>query len=214
MRWKTIIQMYWGDSAMNVRKWLNIARNILNFHVRHRWVVYGRNVHVQWSVRIAAPNKLVHLGNNVGIGDYCTINTDVIVGNDVLVGSNVGLIARDAHSVYIPCSTMFASPRGDKHRIVIEDDVWIGFGTLVLSGVTVGRGSVIAAGSVVTKNVPAYTIVAGSPARVLKPRFTAEEIEVHERALLAQGVIDAPLRHEVERSASSENLCQVQQRKP
>lgn len=201
MRWKTTIQKYLEDSAMNVRKWLNVTRNILNFHLRHRSVVYGRNVHVQWTVRIAAPHKLVRLGNNVGIGDYCTINTDVIIGNDVLIGSNVGLIARDAHSVYIQGSTMFASPRGDKHRIVIEDDVWIGFGSLVLSGVTVGRGSVIAAGSVVTKNVPAYMIFAGAPARVLKPRFTAEEIEVHERALLAQGVIGALLRNQVEDKA-------------
>jgi acetyltransferase-like isoleucine patch superfamily enzyme len=178
---------------MNLHRWLNIARNVLNFHVRHRWVVYGRNVHVQWSVRIAGPNRLLRLGNNVGIGDYCTINTDVIIGNDVLLGSNVGLIARDAHSAYIPGCTSFSSPRGDKFRIVIEDDVWIGYGAVVLSGVTLGRGSVIAAGSVVTKSVPAYSIVAGLPARVLKPRFTAEEIEVHERALLAQGVIDAPL---------------------
>jgi chloramphenicol O-acetyltransferase type B len=207
MRWKTTTRKFLHDNTMDIRKWLNIARNILNFHIRHRWVVYGRNVHVQWSVRIAAQNKLVRMGNDVGIGDYCTINTDVIIGNAVLVGSNVGLVARDAHSAYLPGSTMFASPRGTMQRIVIEDDVWIGFGSVVLSGVTIGRGSVIAAGSVVTKDVPAYSIVAGLPAQVLKPRFTAEEIEVHERALSAHGVINAQLRHTNVHGTSSEGLC-------
>jgi acetyltransferase-like isoleucine patch superfamily enzyme len=174
---------------MNVRKWLNIARNILNFHVRHRWVVYGRNVHVQWSVRIAVPNKLVRLGNNVGIGDYCTINTDVVVGNDVLVGSNIGLIARDAHSAYLPGTTMFDAPRGDKFRIVIQDDVWIGFGAIILSGVTVGRGSIIGAGAFISTDIPPYSVVVPHRSKVLTRRFSEAEIELHEVSLRGQGVI-------------------------
>jgi acetyltransferase-like isoleucine patch superfamily enzyme len=183
---------------MGMRKWLNGARNLLNFHVRHPWVVYGSNVHVQWSVRIWAPHKLVLLGSNVGVGDYCTFNTDVIIGNNVLIGSNVGLVARDAHSPYIPGTTMFAAPRGDKQRVVIEDDVWIGFGVIVLSGVTVGRGSIVAAGSIVTKDVPPYCIIAGKPAQVLKQRFNPGEMDLHESALLAQGVIGSRLRRDPE----------------
>jgi acetyltransferase-like isoleucine patch superfamily enzyme len=53
----------------------------------------------------------------------------------------------------------------EERPVVIEDDVWIGFGSAVLKGVTIGRGAVVAAMSVVTKDVPAYTIVAGNPAR-------------------------------------------------
>ncbi|EMG25711.1 CatB-related O-acetyltransferase [Streptococcus parauberis] len=58
-----------------------------------------------------------------------------------------------------------------KGEIIIEDDVWIGTNALVLSGVTISQGAIIAAGSVVSKNVPAYSIVAGVPAKVVKYRF-------------------------------------------
>lgn len=63
-----------------------------------------------------------------------------------------------------------------KGPVVIGDDVWIGFRAIILSGVTIGRGAVVAAGSVVTKDVPAYTIVGGNPARVIRPRFTDPRI--------------------------------------
>ncbi|RYE17040.1 MAG: acyltransferase, partial [Sphingobacteriales bacterium] len=57
-----------------------------------------------------------------------------------------------------------------KKFIIIEDDCWIGTNSVVLAGVTVGRGSVIAAGSVVTKDVPPYSVVAGVPAKIIKKR--------------------------------------------
>jgi acetyltransferase-like isoleucine patch superfamily enzyme len=109
----------------------------------------------------------------------------------VLIAQNVGLIARDAHSAYLVGTTMWESPRGDKFQIVIEDDVWIGYGAIVLSGVTIGRGSIIAAGSVVIKDVPPYSIVVPEPGRILKQRFTPEQIAEHEEALAAQGVISS-----------------------
>lgn len=61
-----------------------------------------------------------------------------------------------------------------KGDIVVEDDVWIGYGVTVLSGVHIGQGAVVAAGAVVTKDVPAYAIVGGVPAKVLRYRFTEE----------------------------------------
>jgi acetyltransferase-like isoleucine patch superfamily enzyme len=59
--------------------------------------------------------------------------------------------------------------------IVIEDDCWIASHSIVLAGVTIGRGSIVAAGSVVTKSVPPYSIVAGSPARVIRSRLAPGE---------------------------------------
>lgn len=76
-----------------------------------------------------------------------------------------------------------AGSRGD---IVVGDDVWIGHGVLVLSGVTLGRGCVVGAGSVVTRDIPPYTVAAGVPARALRPRFTPEIREIVEQVDLGQ----------------------------
>ena len=64
-----------------------------------------------------------------------------------------------------------------KGKIIVKDDVWIGMSVLILSGITIGQGAVIAAGSVVTKDVPPYAIVGGNPAKILKYRFSSEIIE-------------------------------------
>ena len=169
---------------------LNAIRTILLFKVRYPWVVYGKNVHVQWSTHFWSPHRTVHLGNSVGIGRYCEISTDLIVGNHVLVGSGVGFLARDAHSAYVPGTTMFEAPRGDKFRIVIQDDVWIGSGAIILSGVTVGRGSIIGAGAIIAKDVPPYSVVVSQPSVVVKRRFSEPTIEFHEASLRSQRVID------------------------
>ncbi|MGZ3577472.1 MAG: acyltransferase [Syntrophales bacterium] len=169
-----------------LRKWLNVMRNIVLFHVIYPWVKYGRNVHVQSSVIVYSPHKICILGNNVGIGHYCVLNTDVVIGNHVMLAAHVGLIARDPHTTNLVGVTMFESPRGDRYRIVIEDDVWIGFGAVVLSGVTIGRGAIVAAGAVVIEDVQPYTIVAGSPAKLINHRFSSDQIREHDRYLVSQ----------------------------
>ena len=69
--------------------------------------------------------------------------------------------------------------------VIIEDGVWCGANITILKGVTIGRGSVVAAGAVVTKSCPPYSIIGGIPAKVIRMRFTEEEIERHERLLLS-----------------------------
>ena len=67
--------------------------------------------------------------------------------------------------------------------MTVEDDVWAGANITILKGVTIGRGSVIAAGAIVTKSCPPYSIIGGVPAKVLKYRFTADEVLRHESLL-------------------------------
>ena len=67
--------------------------------------------------------------------------------------------------------------------VIIEDDVWLGTGCIILKGVTLGQGSVVAAGALVIKDVPPYSIVGGVPAKVIKMRFSEEEIEIHKREI-------------------------------
>lgn len=66
------------------------------------------------------------------------------------------------------------SGAGSKGDIVIHDDVWIGYGAIITSGLEIGQGAVIAAGSVVTKNIPPYAIVGGNPAHIIRYRFDEE----------------------------------------
>lgn len=71
----------------------------------------------------------------------------------------------------------------DDQDVVIEGDTWIGMSVTILKGVTIGRGSVIAAGAVVTKSCPPYSILAGVPAKVVRRRFSEEQMLEHERIL-------------------------------
>ena len=181
--------VYWPARVMKslvrlIKHWLNAIRNVFLFRLIYPWVRYGSNVHMQSSAVIYSPNKLCILGDNVGIGHYCVINCDVVIGNDVMLAAHVGLIARNAHQTDLAGVTMFDGPRGDQYKIVIEDDVWIGYGAIVLSGVTIGRGAVVAAGAVVTKDVPPYTMMMGVPARPVRQRFTEAQIAEHEQMLL------------------------------
>lgn len=161
----------------------NRLRNLWLFHILHPWVRYGRNVHVQSSVVIFSPRRQMVLGDNVGIGQRCVIQTDLTIGNDVMLAAHVGIIARDAHTFDIVGTTMFEAARGDRFAVVIEDDVWIGFGAIVLSGVRIGRGAIVAAGALVKEDVPPYAIVAGNPATVVRYRFSAEQIAAHDHFL-------------------------------
>lgn len=78
-------------------------------------------------------------------------------------------------------------PENDKD-VIIEDGVWCGCNVTILKGCHIGKGAVVAAGSVVTKDVPPYAIVGGNPAKVIKFRFTEEQIKEHERILKERGI--------------------------
>ena len=178
------------------RVWANRLRNLWLFHILHPWVRYGSNVHVQSSVVIFSPNRRIVFGNNVGIGHRCVIQTDLIVGNDVMFAAHVGVIGRDAHTYDTPGVTMFEAPRGDRYSVVGDDDGWIGFGANSLSGVRIGRGAIVAAGALVNQDVPPYAIVAGNPAKVVKFRFGAEQMAIHERFLADRPAAAAAAPHD------------------
>ena len=133
----------------------------------------------------------VTIGNDVYIGPHalflCT-ESQIFIGNKVLFGPHVTIIGGDHRITDVG---RFIYDVLDKHPeddqdVHIEDHVWIGTNTTSLKGVTVGRGSVVAAGALVTKDVPPYAIVGGVPAKVLKYRFTPEQIQEHERQLYAE----------------------------
>ena len=141
---------------------------------------------ISWSVRLWSPHKHIVMGDRVQFGACCTVQTDIDIGDGVLIAAHVALVNRDDHCIDEIGMPLWDAPRGDKLRVVTESDVWIGHGAIILSGVTVGRGAVVGAGLVVVKDAAPYAIVAGNPAHVLRMRFSGEEQAAHE-GLLSRG---------------------------
>lgn len=166
-----------------IKKILNLIRTFILFRIRYPWVQYGRDVHCQWNVFINSPRRYNKFGNCVGVGGGAFFLADTEVGSYVLIAPCVAFLNSDDHRYDQIGKTMWDSGRGDKYKIVVEDDVWIGHGAIILSPACVGRGAIVAAGSVVTRDVPPYAIVGGNPAKVIKMRFSSEQVAEHERIL-------------------------------
>ncbi len=122
------------------------------------------------------------LGNDVYLGPYCHFSTNVIFESNILIGPRVSFVGGD-HRFDIPGSTIMKSGRPDNfnNHIHIKDDVWIGINSVVMTGVTVGCGSIIAAGSTVTKDVLPNSIVGGVPAKLIRNRFTPSDFAIHQK---------------------------------
>jgi len=174
-------------SGLLIRRTGNWLRTQLYFLSRGRWVRRKGFVRMPWSVRIWSPHRDVEFGQRVQFGPRCVIQCDISFGDDVLVAGEAAFVGRDDHRIDVPGKTVWESPRGDSFKTVVEGDVWIGYRAMVLAGVRIGRGAVVAAGAVVTKDVAPYTVVAGVPAREVARRFTPEQIGQHEAILLNRG---------------------------
>lgn len=133
----------------------------------------GKGVHIEPDFRCEF-GKNITIGNNVYINFGCIILdcSEVTIGNDVLIGPNLGIYAVN-HGLD-PEERIKGACIGKPVRI--EDNVWIGGDVKILAGVTVGEGSVIGAGSVVTKNIPPRMVAAGNPCKVIRPITVADKL--------------------------------------
>lgn len=130
----------------------------------------GSNTVIRRWVCLKPWGGTIHIGDNCTVNSFCHIsgNGGVIIGNNVLIATQCVLISAN-HNID-RCDIPINEQGETAKPIVIEDDVWLGAGVKVLAGVTIHRGSVIGAGSVVTKDVPEYSIAVGVPATVIKLR--------------------------------------------
>lgn len=142
-----------------------------------------KGFHAGKRVRIWAKKTLI-IGKNFYIGRDSLIETDCIIGDNVIFGNKVGVVGKYDHhyqQVGYPVRNAMAirdlnyNWKGLNLVTQIGSDVWVGYGSIVLQGVKIGEGAIIAAGSVVTKEVPPYTIYAGNPARKIADRFNSKE---------------------------------------
>jgi acetyltransferase-like isoleucine patch superfamily enzyme len=110
------------------------------------------------------------VGNNSAIGAYCYIGASgkITIGNNVMLGPRVTMSSEN--HVFSDITKTIKEQGIVRKGITIEDDCWIGSNVVILDGVKIGTGSVVAAGAVVTKDVPSYSVVGGVPAKVIKLR--------------------------------------------
>ncbi len=163
---------------MNVNRIINTSFRLLVHSMSYLrtlfWRLFvkkiGSNVDIMGGVIIMSPQRLV-IGNHVLINAYSIIGAQsgISIGNYVMLGYNVNL-ATVNHKYTNP--KLPIKKQGEYGApISIEDDVWIGANVTILPGITIGKGAIIGANSVVTKNIKPYSIAAGIPARHIKYRF-------------------------------------------
>lgn len=154
---------------------------------RESFAKCGQQFHIGRNCIINSAS-MIEIGDNVSIGPNAvlySIYKKIIFGDNVLLGPGVTMVSGDHNirMVGVPIIDNKVKFPEDDADIIIEDDVWIGANVTILKGVVVGRGSVVAAGAVLVKSVPPYSIVGGVPAKMIGIRFTLEQIKEHESLL-------------------------------
>jgi len=134
------------------------------------------------NIPIGYKNKIqqqVYIGSGLGIsiGSFCQINEfvklkDVEIGDYVMLAPYVQILGGKAHNISDIKIPMVLQGEYYKGKIIIEEDVWIGTNAVIMPNVRIGRGSIVGANSVVTKNIEPFTIVGGVPAKIIKTRKT------------------------------------------
>lgn len=144
--------------------------------------VIGRDVHMGYASYINSGE--ITCGR---IGRWCSI------GYNVVIGPTEHDYGRASTSPHFPGNELLEADgvRTDRPPPVLEDDVWIGANVIILRGVRIGRGSVVAAGAVVTKDIPEYSLAVGVPARVVRSRFMLESNRARAAMLLEKATATA-----------------------
>lgn len=167
-----------------VRAW----RRFREFLLRSLFASHGENLLFDPDGTYSFGN--IFIGDDVSLGQrpiLLATRSQIKIGNHVMFGPEV-TIRGGNHRIDL-VGRFMKSVKDDEKRseddlgVVIEDDVWVGTRAIILHGVTIGRGAVVAAGAVVTRDVPPYAIVGGVPARIIRFRWDIDTILAHEKFL-------------------------------
>jgi acetyltransferase-like isoleucine patch superfamily enzyme len=167
------LKLYWVNRLIYHLRNLpsfELVKRLRGWHYSALLGQAGTNLRVDAGVRIYNP-RLVFIGDHCYLGAGVRLyawNERITIGSHVLTSADVLIITRNHN--FGALDVPIASQGYTDAPIAVEDDVWIGFRAIILAGVTIGRGSVVAANAVVTKDVEPYSIVGGVPARVIGKR--------------------------------------------
>ena len=165
----TLYLLFFKNTPEDYRPYALFFPAIRNRLVKTYLKKCGNKIRVKSGAEIAL-NAIV--GNDSELGTRCMIQSNVEIGNNVIMGPDVKIYTRNHRTERLDIPIQ----KQGKHylKTVIGDDVWIGANVIILPGVTIGSHSVIAAGSIVTKDTETYAIIGGNPARTIKKRAGKE----------------------------------------
>ena len=161
---------YWlPNSYSYLGKYPNRFRIFLCKRIFHKC---GKLSTINRKVGFGSGRKIV-IGDNSGIGANTSIPSDTLIGNDVMISRNIFILNRnhDFSKVDIPIKSQGFKP---SRQTIIEDDCWIGMNSLLTPGRHVKKGTIVAMGSVLTRDFPEYSIVGGNPAKLIRSRLSDE----------------------------------------
>jgi maltose O-acetyltransferase len=169
---KKRINLIWCDVRSLFRTIIGGVPGYAGSYLRtigYPYLSIGQEVTIQRSFWVEYP-ELLSIGNRVQINQHCFFNAGggIQLGDDILIGPYV-IIYSQNHN-YINARILIRLQDYSKKKVVIEDDVWIGSRAIVLPGVKIQKGTVVAAGSVVTRDTEEYSVVAGVPAKKIGTR--------------------------------------------
>jgi len=144
-----------------------IYQGIRSFFCKKMLKSAGKNLDIGPNVEFFNARES-EIGDNSGVGAYSSLGT-VKIGNNVMMGTNC-LILSQNHRFDDLTMPMCGQGFQEDRPVVVEDDVWIGSRVIILPGVRIGKGSIVGAGSVVTRDIGPYSIVGGNPAKLIGER--------------------------------------------
>jgi acetyltransferase-like isoleucine patch superfamily enzyme len=147
---------------------------------KRRFKSCGSNFRWDPLTSFFAKPECAEIGDNVFLGEgfHISVAESLKIGDGVIVGARLIIMGGD-HDFSQIGKRLHEVHEGINLPVVIEKDVWIGAGVMILKGVTIGEGAIIGAGSMVTKDIPPYSVAIGTPARPVKKRFSDEELIQH-----------------------------------
>jgi len=130
---------------------------------------YFLNMHSSCKFLLDKPGGKIKIGKNTRIHGTCLhAYNSIEIGENCLIAANTQIFDGSGHDLSFENADNRINTSGNNKPIVIENSVWIGANSIILPGITIGYGSVVAAGSVVTKSIPPLTLVGGNPAKIIK----------------------------------------------
>lgn len=128
----------------------------------------GRNINIEKGAYFGDGSQ-IEIGDNSGIGINCQVCGPVKIGDNIMMGPEV-IILTVSHKYDRLDIPMLEQGHKEPEPVTIGDDVWIGTRAIILPGISIGKGAIVGAAAVVTKDVPEYAIVCGNPAKIIKSR--------------------------------------------